>query len=224
MNSPLKPRRKPSQSRAWMTSLAIQDALVLLLAEKDFAHISMRDIAHLAGVGLGTLYLYFPNKESIAAVTIRRWLRGLARRIEKARAGENDDLHARLHAIVATHVQAICEQPATWRALMQLERRLTSPLLYRQMYSQFVHVVATSLATATDWPRGRDVQPVAFLAFSLLCSATRDGLLALQTLPSRDSWTRQLQIAITAGVHCALRTDNADEGSIFQPRLHPAQT
>lgn len=207
-----------------MTSVAIQDAFVLLLAEKDFAHISMRDIAHLAGVGLGTLYLYFPNKESIAAVTIRRWLRGLARRLEKAHAGENDDLHARLRAIVATHVQAICEQPTTWRALMQLERRLTTPALYQQMYGHFVQVVATSLATTSDWPRGRDAQPVAFLAFSLLCSATRDGLMALQTLPAQDSWTRQLRVAITAAVQCALCTDSANGGTIARACLHPAQT
>ena len=75
MNSTVKPRRKPSQSRAWMTTGAIQDAFVLLLVERGYEKVSMREIAGVAGVGLGTLYLYFPGKDSIAAVTVRSRLR-----------------------------------------------------------------------------------------------------------------------------------------------------
>ncbi|MGE4340092.1 MAG: TetR/AcrR family transcriptional regulator, partial [Pigmentiphaga sp.] len=84
MNKPIKPRRRPSQSRARITSTAIQEAFVICLVESGYERVTMREIASVAGVGLGTLYLYFPNKESIAAVTIRSSLRALARQIEDA--------------------------------------------------------------------------------------------------------------------------------------------
>lgn len=50
---------------------------VIRLVERGYQNVSIRAIANIAVVGLGTLYLYFPSKESIAAVTIRRWLRSL---------------------------------------------------------------------------------------------------------------------------------------------------
>ena len=84
MTATVKPRRKPSQSRAWMTSSAIQDAFVLLLVERGYEKVSMREIAGVAGVGLGTLYEYFPGKDSIAAVTVRSWMRRQAAAVAAA--------------------------------------------------------------------------------------------------------------------------------------------
>ncbi|RMX05760.1 TetR/AcrR family transcriptional regulator [Corticibacter populi] len=205
MNKPLKPRRRPSQSRAWMTSVAIQDAFVISLIENGYESVSMRDIANLAGVGLGTLYLYFPNKESIAAVTIRRWLRQLAREIDRVAGSERlPTLRERAHALVAADLAVIYARLPAWRALMELERRITEPELYRQMYRHFVQVVADCFAGAIDWPAGRDAQPVAFLAFSLLCSATRDALLVLDEMPAQAQWEPALQASIWAGITQAL--------------------
>jgi len=197
--SSLKPRRRPSQSRAWMTSIAIQDAFLIRLVESGYDQVSIREIAALAGVGLGTLYLYFPNKESLAAVTVRRWLRNLARDME-GRAAKAQQLHQRIDALVVANLDAIYTAVPQWRALLTLERRITEPALYRQMYQFFVHMVARVLAAASDWPVAREAQPVAFLLFSLLCSATRDALLVLDELPERALWQAQLQAALQAAM------------------------
>ena len=69
LNPVVTPRRKPLQARAWMTSGAIQDAFVLLLVERGYEKTSMRAIADVAGVGLGTLSLYVPGTASIAGVS-----------------------------------------------------------------------------------------------------------------------------------------------------------
>lgn len=224
MSSIHKTRRKPSQSRAWMTSIAIQDAFVISLVERGYAQVSIRDIANIAGVGLGTLYLYFPNKESIAAVTIRRWLRHLLRAIERSgksssersgkpsseRSGKDSaeqgaaTLQQRCQALVQHYLDEVLPQAKAWQALVSLERSITEPQLYRQMYTQFVQAVAGNFQTASDWPPGRDPFPVAFLAFSLLCSAVRDALLVLDTLPERGPWQCQLEQAVTSAVACAI--------------------
>jgi len=182
-----------------MTSIAIQDAFVIRLVENGYENVSIRDIATLAGVGLGTLYLYFPNKESIAAVTMRRWLRNLAREMER-RAADRHTVYQRVDALVQANLDAIYPQAAQWRALLMLERRISEPPLYRQMYQHFVHMVARTLAGATDWPATREPQPLAFLVFSLLCSATRDALLVLDELPPRNIWQEQLQAALRSAM------------------------
>jgi len=185
--------------------MAIQDAFVMRLVENGYENVSIRDIATLAGVGLGTLYLYFPNKESIAAVTMRRWLRNLARDMERS-AADQHGVYPRIDALVQANLDAIYSQAPQWRALLMLERRITEPLLYRQMYQHFVSMVARVLAGAADWPATRAAQPVAFLVFSLLCSATRDALLVLDDLPSRDAWQGQLQAALRSAMAASFGT------------------
>jgi AcrR family transcriptional regulator len=45
----------------------IAHAARTLLRENDFTALQMRDVARLAGVGLGTVYTYFPTKEALFA-------------------------------------------------------------------------------------------------------------------------------------------------------------
>lgn len=189
-----------------MTSIAIQDAFVISLVERGYQNVSIRDIANIAGVGLGTLYLYFPNKESIAAVTIRRWLRHLLRAIESSGKDPDASLQQRCQALVQHYLAEVLVKPKEWQALMTLERSITEPQLYRQMYTHFVRVVAANFESARDWPAGRDPFPVGFLAFSLLCSAVRDTLLVLEALPDHVPWQRQLEQAVASAVACAMDT------------------
>jgi len=189
-----------------MTSIAIQDAFLIRLVESGYDNISIREIATLAGVGLGTLYLYFPNKESIAAVTMRRWLRNLAREMECRAANANLLLHQRVDTLIAANLDVIYPHVPQWRTLLMLERRISAPELYRQMYQYFVQMVARVLAGATDWPGAGEVQSVAFVLFSLLCSATRDALLVQDDLPNRVVWERQLQAALHAAMAASFDT------------------
>lgn len=208
MSKPIKPRRKPSQPRAWMTSGAIQDAFLICLVENGYDRVSMRDIANVAGVGLGTLYLYFPNKESIAAVTLRGRLRALAREIGNA---VGDSAHATLRAksdaMVEADLVSVYEHPEQWRVLLFLERRLTERAVYQEMYRHFVDVVASGFAQADDLPPGRDPMHIAFLAFSILNAVVRDALQVLDALPERRALARSLQGAVWGGIAALLASE-----------------
>ena len=63
---PLNPRKRPTQARAENTVHCIQQALWELVDEQGFAKTSTNQIAQRAGVSIGSLYQYFPNRESIA--------------------------------------------------------------------------------------------------------------------------------------------------------------
>ncbi len=56
----------------------IVDAARTLLHEKGYAQTRMSDIAHVAGIAAGTLYLYFPSKEALAQALADDYLERLA--------------------------------------------------------------------------------------------------------------------------------------------------
>jgi AcrR family transcriptional regulator len=59
------PRKRPSQERARATVDALLEAAAQVLDAEGAEGFSTNKIAHRAGVSIGTLYQYFPNKESL---------------------------------------------------------------------------------------------------------------------------------------------------------------
>jgi AcrR family transcriptional regulator len=60
-------RRNPSQGRSRQTVDAIVEAAAQLLVEHGRAGVTTNAVAERAGVSIGSLYQYFPNKEAIFA-------------------------------------------------------------------------------------------------------------------------------------------------------------
>lgn len=67
-------RRKPRQERARVTVEAILEATAQLLVADGMAQLSTNKIAKRAGVSVGTLYQYFPDKETIVEELGKRTL------------------------------------------------------------------------------------------------------------------------------------------------------
>ena len=65
-------RRLPRQRRAIATVDAILEAAARILIDTGYASASTNRIAERAGVGIGSLYEYFPGKEAIFAELRRR--------------------------------------------------------------------------------------------------------------------------------------------------------
>ena len=197
MNSIVKPRRKPLQSRAWMTSGAIQDAFVLLLVERGYEKVSMREIAGVAGVGLGTLYLYFPGKDSIAAVTVRSWMRKQAAIVAQAvKTSEPRTVEQTIRAMVAAHVRGLLGQANEWRALMYLERRISSPASYREIYREFVALFRDALVASSDWPAALEPLRTAFNAFSMVYAIVEQALLVQDACPDVEELVDDVECAV----------------------------
>ena len=185
------------QSRAWMTSCAIQDAFVMLLVERDYEKISMREIAGVAGVGLGTLYLYFPGKESIAAVTIRRWMRKQAAILaEASKVSSPRTVELAARAMVQAHVRGLLDQENEWRALLHLERRISSPASYREIYREFVGLFRDAFVASSDWPVGVDPLRAAFNAFSMVDGIVGHALLVQETCPNAGELASDIECAV----------------------------
>lgn len=72
MPTALKPRKKPIQTRSTVTVDAIVEATIRILRQDGWAACTTTRIAALAGVSVGSLYQYFPNRNAIAVEIIRQ--------------------------------------------------------------------------------------------------------------------------------------------------------
>lgn len=71
---PLLMRRRPSQERAHGTIEAVLQAAGQEISRGGLDRLTTRRIATAAGLSVGAVYEYFPNKEAIIGELIQRWL------------------------------------------------------------------------------------------------------------------------------------------------------
>jgi len=65
MKTALSPRKSPRQARSQATVEAILDAAARVLIERGYAATNTNLVAERAGVSVGSLYQYFPNKDAL---------------------------------------------------------------------------------------------------------------------------------------------------------------
>lgn len=117
----LKPRKIPQQSRAEQTVATILEAAARVLETKGMDGMNTNLVAQRAGVGVGSLYQYFPNKDALIVALSKR-----ERDVFLAEAGgalsEPTGQRALKHLItVSVHQQL--RRPALARALDFEENR-----------------------------------------------------------------------------------------------------
>lgn len=76
-------RRIPSQKRAKKRQQLILDGAKKILNEKEPSAFTMREVAKVSGVGLGTLYDYFPSKSSIMYWLLKERIAGRLEILDK---------------------------------------------------------------------------------------------------------------------------------------------
>ncbi|MFZ9087146.1 MAG: TetR/AcrR family transcriptional regulator, partial [Steroidobacteraceae bacterium] len=65
-------RKKPVQERAKVTSDSILEAAEIIIVNEGYEKATTNYIAEKAGVSIGSLYQYFPNKEAIISALIEQ--------------------------------------------------------------------------------------------------------------------------------------------------------
>jgi AcrR family transcriptional regulator len=74
MQNRLKPRKIPRQPRSQRTREEILEAAARLLNRRPLEEVSTNHIARKTGISIGTLYQYYPNKDSILADLSRLYM------------------------------------------------------------------------------------------------------------------------------------------------------
>ncbi|MDD1963865.1 TetR/AcrR family transcriptional regulator [Pseudomonas putida] len=124
-------RKQPLQRRSVTTVAAIIEAAARILEERGHAGYNTNNIAQLAGVSVGSLYQYFPNKDAITIALLLRELKALRAAIE-ADAGDGFDAGA-LERMIETAARHQLERSRLAKFLDLEEARLPADqLLYEE--------------------------------------------------------------------------------------------
>src|SRR5580692_1576366 len=149
-NQRLEPRKLPSQQRSEATVEAILQAAAQVFERHGYAAGTTNRIVERAGVSIGTLYQYFPNKDAILVALVHRHLAestaALQPHLQRLNRGARfeDVLPNIVHAMVAMHAltsglhRVLFEEtplPSTLRAELD------------ELEDQLVDVAAEALAT-----------------------------------------------------------------------------
>jgi AcrR family transcriptional regulator len=102
-------RRRPKQRRAQETVTAVLDAVIRILKREGLSAVTTNRIAKVAGVSIGSVYQYFPDKRAIFLALHERHSEEIGRLVEStlvkhASASTEEVLRALVGAIADAHV------------------------------------------------------------------------------------------------------------------------
>ena len=122
---PTTPRKSASQKRSQATVETLLDATARVLAREGYDRASTNRIAAKAGVSVGSLYQYFPNKEALVATLVARHNREMLQLLRDAlEKVASRDLATTMRELVRATVDAHLVDPALHRIFAEQVPRM----------------------------------------------------------------------------------------------------
>lgn len=119
------PRKRPEQDRSKATVETIVDAATRVLVKHGYDAFTTNRVAETAGVSIGSLYQYFPNKEALLSELMRRHVAEIERGVEEmAELARTAPLADVIRVGVQQNVQSHLIDPALHRVLSEEIPRL----------------------------------------------------------------------------------------------------
>jgi AcrR family transcriptional regulator len=153
----LKPRKAPAQQRSAVTIETILQAAALVLQKHSLAGFNTNRVAEVAGVSVGSLYQYFPNKDALVASLIERAQQALLDRLQAALAeARGRPLEEGLHLLVKMAIANQFDAPLLAAALDHEERRLPLRSLLQSTQQQMLMLLSGFMAEHAHELQGSD--------------------------------------------------------------------
>ena len=157
----LEPRKSPLQARSTASVDAILEATVQVLLEVGKERLTTTRVASRAGVSVGTLYQYFPNKSALLQAALKRHLDGVAEAVERVcREQRGNSLECMATALVDGFLRAKMNDGKTSVALYAVSSDVDGARIAREMGHRFHQAVVAMLTSARE-PLTKDPQLVA---------------------------------------------------------------
>ncbi|MDP9842963.1 TetR/AcrR family transcriptional regulator [Streptosporangium lutulentum] len=145
----LTPRKHPRQQRSRETVEAILQAAAQLFQRYGYADTTTNKIAERAGVSIGSLYQYFPNKDALLVALAEHHLSQAAEQVALVFTRAADD-HPTLHQLLTDLVRCVAalhtDRPGLHRLLFDLAPRTPDLVArFRHAEQQIAHALAREL-------------------------------------------------------------------------------
>ena len=172
----LTPRKSPLQARSATTVEAILEAALQLLIRTGPKSLTTTQIAKRAGVSVGTLYQYFPNKASLYHALLSEKLERVTLAVETVCVEQRGKpLDQMASALVERILQAKFKTPEASAALYLISDSLDAAAIVRTGGDRSRNAIATMLTTA---PVKLNASPdlIATVLYTSLSGASRNML------------------------------------------------
>jgi AcrR family transcriptional regulator len=158
------PRKSPNQSRAKATVAAILDATAHILASDGFDAVNTNRVAEVAGVSIGSIYQYFPNKIALVGAVAVRHSEAMAAIVSAAvGTAACRSIPDLVQALVRATLRAHAENPKLRQAIIEELPRIGRPARIAELKQEILTSVATLLAAHRRTIKVKDLAMAAFV-------------------------------------------------------------
>jgi AcrR family transcriptional regulator len=169
----LEPRKTPVQRRAAVTVGAISEATIQILLKQGANRLTTTRVAERAGVSVGTLYQYYPNKQSLLFAVLADHLDHVTAAVEAAcEQARHQPLSDMVKAVVEAFVDVKMERIDVSLALYQFAADVGGPALATRVGQRSRKALEAMLQTASDITSPPDKFAVEMM-FAAMAGATR---------------------------------------------------
>jgi AcrR family transcriptional regulator len=145
------PRKKPQQRRSRHTIEAVFEATIQVLLANGYEKVTTIQIAERAGVSVGSLYQYFPNKRALLAAIVRRHVGSVVdATVAACESSHGQPIEAMCATIMTAFVDAKTRRPDISRALYLPTAAINSDEIVRTESSRCAQAIHDMLITATN--------------------------------------------------------------------------
>ena len=145
------PRKTPIQARSTVTVEAISEAAIQVLLTHGAERLTTTRVADRAGVSVGTLYQYYPNKQSLLFAVLEHHMNNVAAKVEAAcESACHKPLAQMTKEMVEAFVDAKMERADISVALYRVSGDVGGPALIKRISQRSRNAVGGMLQTAPD--------------------------------------------------------------------------
>jgi AcrR family transcriptional regulator len=185
----LEPRKTPVQTRAAVTVEAISEATIQVLLSHGGNRLTTTRVAERAGVSVGTLYQYYPNKNSLLFAVLEGHLEKVTETVETAcEESSHKPLSEMIRTVVEAFVDAKMERADISVALYQIAANIGGPVLVKKAGQRQRKALEAMFQTAPD----TESQPDRF-AIDIMCSAMSGAMRSVLEAGASPAIVRKLR-------------------------------
>lgn len=170
-------RRRPRQRRARQTVEAVLDAVARVLKREGVKAITTNRIAEVAGVSIGSVYQYFPDKRAIFIALHQRHIEQVDRLVEtKLVENASSSLEELIRAMVEAMIDAHSPDPALYELMLtEVPHRVEGTRDFSvRLHGAFRLAIS---ARAHELRKGRDLDKLVFIVTHMVESLSHGVVL-----------------------------------------------
>ena len=199
----LDPRKSPVQARSTASVDAILKATIQVLLKVGKERLTTTLVAARAGVSVGTLYQYFPNKSALLKAVLKRHMTQVVEAVERTgRAQQGRPTQEMVAALVSAFLEAKMQEVKTSVALYSVSSDVDGAKVVRETAMDMNRAIVAMLETAPE--RIADVELVASVLQGAMAGVSRRLLESEE--PERQFEAMRAELVVLARSYVGART------------------